>query len=113
MKNRKTLLIRKNYDEKPHYLLLNQDPEGNNWEFPEIPVEDHLENYMEEVLGISKHELDRKTHDREIIGVKVSKAAQPVINTEKYAGGLFLKKRDIKQLLENENNLKTVEQHAG
>lgn len=112
MNTRKTLLVQKNYGEQPHYLLLNQDPEAENWEFPAVQGED-LENYLEENLGITEHKSDTEIPDRDVMSVKVPETVQPVINTEKYSGGLFLKKSDIKQLLDSENSLEAVKQLAG
>lgn len=113
MNTRKTLLVQKNYGKQPHYLLLNQDPEADNWEFPSVQAEEHLENYLEEDLGISEHEPDREIPGRKVMGVKVPETAQPVINKEKYSGGLFLKKSDIKQLLDSEDSLEAFKQLSG
>lgn len=107
-----TLLVQKNFGKEPHYLLLNQDPQGEKWEFPTVQEEDRLENYLEEELGISDHKLDKEVQNREIMGIKVPETAQPIINAEKYSGGIFLKKSDIKQLLDGKNGLEAFEQYA-
>lgn len=111
MKENRKILVYKNLNDSPYYLLLNRDPEAKNWDLPSITEEEDVESFLCSKLGIKRcSPADAADNDVEM--VKVPEDEDPVINTESHAGGVFLNRKEARQLIDSKTNLKAIEKHS-
>lgn len=109
----KYLVIHKNTGEDRHYLILTRDSRGDSWDLPRYNTEKSLEEYLNKELGITLEELIETTEDvnGKSLNIEVTPETRVTRTSSDHRGGIFMKKKEVKQLLKTEECAQTIENH--
>lgn len=106
MNRENSIIISRTAGDETHYLILNKDEKGRNWEFPK--PEYGQENYREIVqkLGIAGEEIEDIDKDESPVLLETETDCEPVLSGEfkkHYEGGLFVSRPIARQLLNSDS----------